>query len=76
MHVRVDAAWHDDMPVASISCLAESAGNASGSGDRGDRLAGDRDVTAHDALGCHHIAAANNEIEHPASWRRKVQTLG
>src|SRR5262249_22296700 len=30
MHVRVDAAWHDDSPVASITCLAESADSAPG----------------------------------------------
>ena len=30
-----------------------------------------RDVAAHHTLGRHHIAAANHEIEHPASRRRQ-----
>ena len=76
MHVRVDAAWHDDVSCRVDQMLGGVGRQRSGSGDRGDRLAGDRDVAAHDALGCHHIAAANNEIEHPGSWRRKVKTRG
>jgi len=71
MHVRIDAAWHDDMSCGVDQMLGGVGRQRSGSGDRGDRLAGDRDVTAHDALGRHHIAAANHEIEHPASRRRQ-----
>jgi hypothetical protein len=71
MHVRVDAAWHDDMSCCVDQMLGGLGRQRSGSSDRGDRLTGNRDVTAHDALGCHHIAAANNEIKHPTSWRRQ-----
>src|SRR5262249_8058358 len=69
MHVRVDAAWHDDMSCCVDQMLGSVGRQRSGSGDRGDRLA--RDVPPHDALGCHHIAAANHEIKHPASWHRQ-----
>ena len=71
MHVRIDAAWHDDMSCRVDQMLGGVCRQGSGSGDRGDRLAGDRDVAAHHTLGRHHIAVANNEIEHPASWRRQ-----
>jgi hypothetical protein len=71
MHMRVDATWHDDVPCCVDQMLGGLGRQRSGSGNRGDRLAGDRDVTADDALGCHHIAAANDEIKHPASWRRQ-----
>jgi hypothetical protein len=75
MHVRVDAARHDDMSGCVDQLLGGVARQRSGSGDRGDRLAGDRDVAAHDALGGHHIAAANDEIKHSASWRRQGACL-
>jgi hypothetical protein len=75
VHVRIDAAGHDDMP-RRIDQLGGLGRQRSGSGDRGNRFAGDRDVTANDALGRHHIAVANNEIEHLASWRRQGGTLG
>src|SRR5260370_425702 len=75
MHVRVDAAWHDDMPCCVDQMLGGVCRQRFGSGARGDRLAGDRDVTADDALGRHHIAAANNEIKHPAS-RNGLSTPG
>ena len=65
--MRVDAAGHDDMPCCVDQMLGGIGRQRSGSGDGGDRLAGDRHVTANDALGCHHIAAANNEIKHSAS---------
>src|SRR5262249_29735940 len=71
MHVRIDAARHDDMSCCVDHMLGGLRRQRSGSGDRGDRLAGDRGVTAPDALRGYHIAAANNQIEHPASWRRQ-----
>src|SRR5262245_41075045 len=77
MHVRVDAAWYDDMPRCLDHMLGGVGRQRSGSGDRGDRLAGDRDITAHDPLGCDHVATANNEIEHVRPRRAdKAEILG
>ena len=46
MHVRIDAARHDDMPCCVDHALGGFGRERAGSRDRGDGLAGDGDITA------------------------------
>ena len=57
--------WHDDMPGASIVRLADWLMRGGGR-DRSYGLAGDGDVTAHDASGSYDVAAPNDEVKHHA----------
>ena len=67
VHVRVDAARHDDVSRRVDHALSGVSRQGATSRDRGDCLARHGDITADDTLRCHHIAAPNDEIKHPAS---------
>src|SRR5262249_59625455 len=65
MHVRVDAAWHDDMP----RCLDHAGrrrldGKGPGRRQRRDCLSRNTNVTVYNAFRCNDISAANDQIEH------------
>ena len=64
MHMRVDAARHDDMPGGVDHARGGLRRQRTGRGDRGDGPAGHGDIATDDALRRHHVAAANDEIEH------------
>ena len=66
MHMRVDAARHNDVSGRVDHALGFGRERASRS-DRGDGFAADRDIATHNALRRHHVAAANDEIEHRSS---------
>jgi hypothetical protein len=70
VHVRVDAARHDDMSVRVNDTFGGFGRKRADSGDRGDGLADNRDIAADDPPRRHHVAAANDEIKHHASCRR------
>ena len=64
MHVRVDAARHDNVS-GSIDHPRSGFGRERVSGrDRSDRLTGDSNIATHDTVRRYNIAAANDEIEH------------
>src|SRR6266508_1410287 len=67
MHVRVDAARHDDAPRRVDCAPSGFRRQRPGSSDRRDRLARDADVAVLDAVWRHHVAAANEQIQHSAS---------
>ena len=64
VNVRIDAAGHDDL-VPSVDhprCVSVGERPRRRNGD--DCFAHDGHVALGDALGCHHVAAANNQIQH------------
>src|SRR5262245_20267674 len=68
MHVRVDAAWHDDM-----SCCVNNTGRRGldGQGAQcGDRLSGNTYVAAYNSLRSDNISATNDQVKHalPLCW--------
>ena len=67
MHVRVDAARHDDAPARVDHPPGRLGGQCARSSDRGDGLAGNGNIALNDALGRDHFAALNDDIEHPPS---------
>ena len=75
MHVRVDAARHDDAAARVDHPPGRLCGQRAGSGQCRDGLPGNRHIALNDALGRDHLTIANNRIEHPAS-RRSESWLG
>jgi hypothetical protein len=70
VHVRVDAARHDDMSLRLDGSFCGLSRQRADSRDRSDCLADNRDIAADDTPGRHHVAAPNDEIKHHASCRR------
>ena len=67
VHVRVDAARHDDMSLRVDYAFGGLGRQHADSRDRSDCFADNRDIAADDAPGRHHVAAPNDEIKHHAS---------
>src|SRR5215510_8905725 len=62
MHVRVDAAWHDDVP-----CCVDDPGRRGLDGEGAqcrDRLPGNTYVATYNTFRCNDISATNDQIEH------------
>ena len=71
VHVRIDAAGHDDLARRVDDARRIRVGQRAGRRDRGDRLALDGDIAPRHALRRHHVAAANDQVEHgrlPVGW--------
>src|ERR1700730_10566269 len=64
MHVRVDAARHDDASRGVDHALGGLRRKRAGSGNRRNLLARDADVAFGHALGRHHVAALDDQFEH------------
>ena len=75
MHVRVDAARHDDVS-RGIDDACGGLRQRAGSGDRRDGLAGDCDIAARRRPAASPLAAANDQIEHhrPVAERSSLST--
>src|SRR5262249_52920608 len=74
MHMRIDAARHDNAPARVDNPPGQLRGERTwGCYGRND-LARNRHVALMDALGCDYVAAANDCIEHPASQCRFAPT--
>jgi hypothetical protein len=68
MHVdvRIDAAWDHDLAGRIDDARSRGVAKRPRRRDRRDSLAFDRDVATRDALRRHHVAAANDQVEHGA----------
>jgi hypothetical protein len=64
MHVRVDAARHDDASRGVDHALGGLRRERAGSGHRRNLLARNADVAFGHALGRHHVAALDDQFEH------------
>jgi hypothetical protein len=64
VHVRVDAAGMTILPAASMTARRIRVGQRARRRNGGDGLALHADVTLGDALGRHHVAATNDQVEH------------
>ena len=69
VHMRIDAARHDDEPARIDHAPGRRRRQHARSRHRRDGLPGNRHVALDDALRRDHVAAANDRVEHPASRR-------
>ena len=70
MHVRIDAARHDDLAGRIDQPRAVRHRQAAARRHRDDAFAGDCDVVGADALRRHHGVAAHHQIDHGMSLPR------